>query len=338
MTQQVRDLFWLILLPLSWIYALAAALSLGLRGKKKSEISILSVGNIHIGGTGKTPVVIQIANHFKFKKIAILSRGYKSKSTQTGLKLEKKSSQGPRFFGDEPWLMAQSTESDVFVGANRIGLMEKFDIASSHQQVLLDDGFQHVQLQRNVNLLILPADENPWETACLPLGTLREGLLAIKRATLVVLTCSNEDSKWIKDWINLVSQVAPHSPCFLAIRKMCSVRDSQGTPLNSHQLRLGAFCGIARPQRFFEDLKKWGSIQLSKAYPDHHGYSLGDVLDLVEKAKSQSLDALLTTSKDFHKVSGFFSELGFPLYIAQIEYEFPDPFWKHLEEKCGHAC
>ena len=285
MAPLVRDLFWLVLLPLSWIYALGVNFSLRMRKRNNPGLLVISVGNIHLGGTGKTPLVIQLANHLKSKKPVILSRGYKSVSTKLGVQLDKQSQSGPIQFGDEPWVISHSTDSDVYVGANRFEVIQKFDLANRYQLALLDDGFQHVQLGRSINLLVLPGDENPWETACVPMGNLREGLLSVKRASLILITCSTGKSGWVQDWKNIVTQLAPGIPCFVGFRKAISVLNDQGESVNPGQIRFGAFCGIGRPQRFIDDLCQWAPVDFFRTYRDHHAYTKEDIKELIKMMK-----------------------------------------------------
>ena len=338
MTPIYRDLFWVVLLPVSWIYSVAVALALRIRRKTHTKIPVISVGNLHLGGTGKTPAVIQLSAHFRKKKPAILSRGYRSRFTKRGAKVEKNSLSGPRDFGDEPWEMSFSTSSDIFVGADRLNVLKKFDIQSSHGLIILDDGYQHVQISRAVNLLIIPGDENPWESACFPLGTLREGLGSIKRASLVGITASDPQSPWVEDWKQIISQIAPSTPLFVGVRKLASVSDAKGNEFNSQTTRFGAFCGIGRPQRFESDITHWARMDYVKSYADHHAYTKDDVQELIKKARACSIGALITTSKDFYKVADYFREADFPLLVARTGYEFQPDFWQLMNQMVEQAC
>lgn len=339
MTQTYRDFFWVILLPISWLYSLIVETSLKLRKKHDVSTCVISVGNLHLGGTGKTPLVSQIANYFEGKNTAIISRGYKSQLTSVGSKLDKNASKGPQEFGDEPWEMSRTTASDIYVGADRLNVIKNFNIPSQYDLVLLDDGFQHVQIKRTTNLLIVPGDDNPWESSCLPLGDLREGLSSIKRATLIGITCSDPNGAWLASWKKIISEIAPEIPCFIGVRKLRAVKDGRtGVKKNPESTRFGAFCGIGRPKRFLEDMESWATIFYSKTYPDHHAYTKKDVEALLEKAKELSLEAYITTAKDFYKVADFFREFNFPLLVAQTEYEFEAGFWKRMEKELGEAC
>jgi tetraacyldisaccharide 4'-kinase len=338
MAQLVRDLLWIALLPLSWLYSLAVDFTLRSRKRNNPGLLVIAVGNIHLGGTGKTPIVIQLANHLKSIKPVILSRGYKSASTKVGVQLDKQSKSGPTQFGDEPWVISHSTDSDVYIGANRFEVIQKFDLANRYQVALLDDGFQHVQLERTVNLLVLPGDDNPWETACIPLGNLREGLRSVKRATLILITCSNRNSAWVQDWKNIVSQLAPGVPCFVGLRKPVSVLDDQGEVVNPDQTRFGAFCGVGRPQRFIEDLSHWAPTEFLKTYPDHHAYTKDDIKELIKLAKDRAVEFFVTTEKDFFKVKDLFGEFDLPLRVAHTEYDLPLEFWETLEIRMRQAC
>jgi len=186
--------------------------------------------------------------------------------------------------------------------------------------------------------LVLPGDDNPWETACVPLGNLREGLSSVKRASLIVITCSNRNSAWVHDWKNIVSQVAPGVPCFVGLRKSVSVLDDQGKSVNPDQTRFGAFCGIGRPQRFMEDLSHWAPVDFLKTYRDHHAYTKDDIKGLIKLAKERAVEFLVTTEKDFFKVKDLFGEFDFPLRVAHTEYELTSEFWEILEIRLRQAC
>jgi len=299
---------------------------------------VISVGNIHLGGTGKTPIVIQLANYLKMRKCAVLSRGYKSQSTQLGAQLDRTSKNGPGQFGDEPWLISHLTNCDVYVGAKRWDLIKKFDLVSGYQILFLDDGFQHVQLERSIDVLVLPGDDNPWETAGVPLGSLREGLCSIRRASLILITCSNPHSDWVQDWKTIASHLAEGVPSFVGVRKAISVLNEHGEKLTADQRRYGAFCAIGRPERFFEDLGQWAPPDFFKTYRDHHAYSKADIEALIKLAKERSLEFFVTTEKDFYKVNEIFKEQGFPLKVAHTEYELPSAFWEALEVRIQKAC
>ncbi|NBX77251.1 MAG: tetraacyldisaccharide 4'-kinase [Proteobacteria bacterium] len=338
MARPVRDLLWLVLLPASWIYSLGVNITLRLRKRNDPGLFVISVGNIHLGGTGKTPVVIQLANHLASKNPVILSRGYKSQSTKIGVQLDRASAAGPRQFGDEPWVISHSTKSDVYVGANRFDLIRKYNLANRYQVAILDDGFQHVQLERSMNLLILPGDQSPWEMACVPLGDLREGLNSIKRASLILITCVHPDSRWIRDWKSLAGQLAPHAPCFVGMRKIISVLSEAGERVSLDKKKFGAFCGIGRPERFFEDLSQWGPIEVFKTFRDHHAYTKSEIEELIKTAKERAVEFFVTTEKDFFKVKDIFREFNFPLRVAHAEYELPKEFWETVDIRMRQAC
>lgn len=198
MLQTIRDFLWVVLLPISWAYSVAVQLSFRFKKAQSPQIPTISVGNLHSGGTGKTPLVIQIADHFSSKKPAILSRGYRAKLSSRGAKVDLGVNNGPALFGDEPWMMAQKAVASVYIGANRRQVLKSYQIEENHQLLILDDGFQHRQLNRGIDLVVIPGDEDPISSACLPAGTLREPLSSLKRASLVVITCSDSQAPQVE--------------------------------------------------------------------------------------------------------------------------------------------
>jgi tetraacyldisaccharide 4'-kinase len=329
MIQTIRDFFWVVFLPVSWVYSWSVLLSFRLKKTKSPKVPTISIGNIHSGGTGKTPLVIQIAAHYSDRKPAILSRGYRSKLSSQGARVDLGESNGPALFGDEPWMMANKGVATVYIGANRKKVLETYKIETNHQLLILDDGFQHRQLNREVDLVVIPGDESPLSSNCLPAGNLREPLRALKRATVVVITCANRNSPQLLKWKSLIAQTAPEVPVFLAERKSHWPADSR---------TWGAFCGIANPSRFKKDLDKTCKLQFFKSFRDHNNYSRRELEGLIKAATQASVNALLTTEKDFPKVESFFRERGVPLFAVPVSYELPDDFWAFLEKRIEKAC
>jgi tetraacyldisaccharide 4'-kinase len=163
----------------------------------------------------------------------------------------------------------------------------------------------------------------------LPAGNLREPLRALKRATVVVITCANRNSPQLLKWKSLIAQTAPEVPVFLAERKSHWPADSR---------TWGAFCGIANPSRFKKDLEKTCKLQFFKSFRDHNNYSRRELEGLIKAATQASVNALLTTEKDFPKVESFFRERGVPLFAVPVSYELPDDFWAFLEKRIEKAC
>jgi tetraacyldisaccharide 4'-kinase len=281
----------MLLWPLSLVYGAAASLRAwlykhGWRKQKRLNRPVISVGNLTTGGTGKTPMVIWLAEKLlaEGKRVAILSRGYHgSNGTSDEIELMKLRLEGRALFGVGPdrYAEGQRLESagvDVFV---------------------LDDGFQHLKLARDVDIVLVDSTRPLKNEFVLPAGRLREPRSALRRAHLVVLTRA-EQSKLRPDAI-------PSSPLFvtyLANSKLLGFR-KHGADNYLDTLRPSlvgpyfAFCGVGNPDALFADLQRWGlRLVGQRAFRDHHRYTSSEIEDLQREAGLAGASALVTTEKD----------------------------------------
>lgn len=285
---------------------------------------VISIGNLTVGGTGKTPVTAWIARLLiqQGKRVAVLSRGY-------GGQLQGRPtvvSDGQNILctakeaGDEPYLLASSVPGlMVVVGADRYqaGLLalEKLKPAV----ILLDDGFQHIRLKRDLNILLLDAAKPFGNGFTLPLGLLREPTRAMKRADFVIYTRHRPDL-----------QVAdPGLPYCCTRHQLTSFRRlDNGTELSCDtlkQARIAAFAGIARPQDFFDGLQQLGlTVTTTLALPDHAQYNSAQLAELEELVQASSPDWLVTTEKDGVKLAGLQLAWKDRLLTARLELQMLD--------------
>lgn len=317
----LRWLLW----PFSVVYGFAARVRLRLYARgvfktKRLRTPVISVGNLTVGGTGKTPMVIWLAEHFLAagKRVAILSRGYKG-SGETS---------------DEIALMKYRLNERVLfgVGANRFEqglLLEKHAV----DVFLLDDGYQHVQLARDVNLLLMDAAQPLGSEMLLPAGRLREPVSAMSRATLLVFTRTETSAGAAAAIAKLQGY-----PVFSAATRLLGFRRFGGGVQVLAPAEIGAgpffaFCGIGNPRAFFLDLQNWQiPIAGTKAFRDHHRYTAGEVHALVRSAQAAGARALVTTEKDAQNLGeAQFGET--PVFVAVIDLEiFPEAsFWESLQ-------
>ncbi len=279
----------------------------GLLRVKKLSKPVISVGNLTVGGTGKTPAVIMMAEMLlkMGKRPVILSRGYKKEgrdissvvSDGESLLLDRRQA------GDEPYMMAKRLkEVPVVVGSNRFdsGLLalERFEVDA----FILDDGFQRIQLHRDLNILLVDS-KNPFGNGHLfPRGILREPVEAAKRADLIIVTrCESGE-------VTIPPQLPPNIPIALAATETANLTDlKNGETLPIEVIKgkkIAAFCGIASPKSFADTLKEAGAeVVLFKPFPDHHHYSTGDIIALISEAKGLGADYIVTTEKDAVKLS-----------------------------------
>lgn len=274
------------LLPLTPLYAAAvAAKNLAYdRGWARAEQlrgPVISVGNLSVGGSGKTPLTIRLAEALREQGIAVdvLSRGYGRRSDSTA-KVDARGS--AEQFGDEPLLIARAG-IPVFVGDSRYeaGLLAERE-AGSPRVHLLDDGFQHRQVARDVDIVVLHRCD--FTDSLLPAGRLREGFCALGRAHFVVMREEDRD----------LEPELRRRGCDLPIWWM---RRTVELP-EAH--RVVAFCAVARPEEFFAELRRQGCDLLEvRAWRDHHAWTADDVAVLAALAQRYGADATLTTEKDW---------------------------------------
>jgi tetraacyldisaccharide 4'-kinase len=285
-----------LLLPLVPAYRLAIWLRERRTGARPNTIKrlrfpVVSIGNLSTGGAGKTPLTMALAEALTRRGLLVdvLSRGY-GRRAQIPARVALAGT--AEEFGDEPLLIAREADVPVYVAGQRYdaGLLAEGDataVAVLGQKPrplvhLLDDGFQHRQLHRSVDILLL--DRKDWRDWLLPAGNLREPLTALRRATVIAIPADDPDLEGnLKAW-------RWEGPVWRLTRKM-EIPAVDGP--------VAAFCGIARSHQFFDGLEA-GGLQLAvrKAFPDHYAYTESDLDRLAKQAVAAGAVALVTTAKD----------------------------------------
>ncbi len=316
-----------LLLPLTPLYAAALALKKqffqrGWLKQNRLESTVISIGSVSAGGAGKTPMVLMLARILRHRGYAvrILTRGYK-RSSSTTMRVEP--FDDAAWQGDEPVLLAQRSGVPVFVGADRYmaGVMAEHGEPSEKQVVhLLDDGFQHRKLARDVDIVLLTQADV--EDTLLPAGNLREPLSAIADADVVVLREEEADS------LRTVVAGLAHpgkAPAIWVIRRTLSLGEGGEVALPTKPL---AFCGIARPENFIKMLAAHGYEPMDTViFPDHHAYASADVHHLLARARQVEANGFVTTEKDAVKLTPILRdhlETVGPIVIARLNVELID--------------
>ncbi len=322
-----------LLTPFSQVYGVVALARARLyqRGSlKQHRLSrpVISVGNLSVGGTGKTPLVALMARMMLRRGLrpSILTRGYRRRSPERLVALSPASSRqtDPRVSGDEAALLASALpEIPIVISRDRYQAgqfaEEKFQV-DVH---LLDDGFQHLRLARTLDIVALDATQALLDQRLLPAGRLREPLSALRRADLMVLTRTElADSSGIEETIR---HVRPDAPVFHSQVSLVSLVDAfNGASVPAEALagrRVFAFCGIGNPRAFFQDLERWGfKLSGTRTFHDHHVYGAADSSALIDGARRAGAEALVTTEKD---LMNFHSPWGaeIPRYACAIQLE-----------------
>lgn len=320
------------LLPLAAVFRAAVALRHAAyrRGWLKTRHltrPVISVGNLTVGGTGKTPLVAWLARRLLASghKPSILTRGYGRRGTRMiVLAPQPGRIPDPREVGDEPaWLARKLPEVPIIVGVDRY---EAGRVAEDRFRVdihVLDDGFSHLALARDIDLVILDSTVDLSREALLPAGRRREPCGALTRADLVVLTRTE-----IADPAPLEARIGdanPHARVFHSRTKLCRlVEGRSGTARAPDALKekpVYAFCGIGNPGAFLSNLQGWGfSIAGFEPFRDHHVYRDAELRQLSARARESGAGALVTTEKDAMNLpANWPAEL--PVVVCEIEAE-----------------
>jgi tetraacyldisaccharide 4'-kinase len=283
-------------------------------GAQRLRWPVVSIGNLSVGGAGKTPLVICLARLLERDGFRpdVLSRGYRRSSKE----IERVDSAGDaERFGDEPLLIACAAGVPVYVGASRYeaGLLAEAELKGEGRHVhLLDDGFQHRQLARDVDIVVM--HRNDLHDRLLPAGRLREPLSSLERADVIVLR--GEDAEL-------------ESTLRVYVGKDCRFWRVQRTlQTSSPAKRALAFCSIARPAEFFAALAAAGvEVVERKSFRDHHRYTAADIDRLAELGRRHGCDAFVTTAKDEVKLDGAMRlrlNTVAPLRVASLVVEMED--------------
>lgn len=264
---------------------------------------VVSIGNITVGGTGKTPFTILFAKIFENEvKVAVASRGYRSKAEHLKTPLVVSRGGGPlhpaEVCGDEPYLLAENLKPvHVYAGKNRI-LSSNMAAQDGVQMMILEDGMQHRQLARDLDIVLLDGKDPFGKGAFLPYGLLRDDPRSLSRADLIVLRGATH-------FLEIKEQVAHYTQA-----PVIGVRMVVESPQDLSGKKVGVFCGIANPEQFLDTVKGLGAeVVAEKFFPDH---TLGDLDAFAQKCRSLGAAMLLCTEKDRVKLSSL-SDIILPI-------------------------
>ena len=319
---------------------------------------VISIGNLTVGGTGKTPVVEKFARALQKggRRVAILSRGYKSVDRRRKKSLwESLLSQGPEnpprvvsdgksvlldsaTAGDEPFMLASNLRGvAVVVDKDRVkaGLhaLKELDVYT----LLLDDGLQYLHLKHRLDIVLIDRQAPFGNEHLLPRGTLREPPRNLRRASYIFITkCSGEINDDLIQRIRRYNRTAEiiecrHTPLYLR-----HVYKDERLPLDYLKgLYIGSFCGIAAPESFEEGLRNLGAnIELSRHFADHHRYSENELSQFLQRCIRRDVSAVITTEKDAVRFP-VIDPLEVPIYYLRVEIEIlsGQETWEHCVQR-----
>ncbi len=330
---------YLLSLPYGWaVRARAFFYSLRLLKTKQLSRPVISIGNITVGGTGKTPLVMALAEGLIKRGIptAILSRGYRGKKGSGPLVTDgQRILLSPEESGDEPFLMASALQGiPVLIGKDRLKNGEMAIGRFPIRGFLLDDGFQHLPLHRDLNILLVDSHIGFGDGHLLPRGILREPLSHLRRADLFLLTKA-EDPERCGPLKSKLRQIHPSSSIFHSYYEPAGLIRPDGKFEPLHLLKgkkVLALSGIASPTYFSTLLRKCGmEVVAEMIFPDHHRYTAPDLTSVLQKVKG--VDWVVTTEKDMVKLKKLSID-PLPLLALRIEMKIreEEEFYKRVME------
>ncbi len=301
----------------------------GFADSLKLKTPVVSIGNLTVGGTGKTPITQMIIDYYKEKLVrtAVVGRNYKAQLRGTA-KVEPEKKFAAQFYGDEPTLLASTNpEVGVFVGPRKWKAAEQAETQMKPDVILMDDGFQHRALFRDLDLVLLDATVPDEDYELLPKGRAREALSSLARADFVLLTKTNLAKE------EKIEQIKSKLPANL---KILEVAYRLAGEMEEAGLKAMAFAGLARPESFKTSIQQDTLYQLLDfvSFPDHHIYTEQEIDRLLRQKKEVGADVLLLTEKDWVKVKNLVGESS-EFRVLQLKTHFLGPveeFYASLDQ------
>jgi tetraacyldisaccharide 4'-kinase len=295
----------------------------GIFRRRRLDGTVISVGNLTVGGTGKTPMVLWLAERLaeEGRRPAILTRGYRGVG---------RAGEPDMNTADEAALLRErlGSRAQIAVGKERYASGRRLE-QQGVRWFVLDDGFQHLALQRDADIVLVDATEPFGGGHLLPVGRLREPRSALSRADVVVITRA-ENAPAVE---TIVHRYTP-APVFYAHTAFDSVVPVSAPALAAPELdvirtKVFAFCGIGNSGAFFDDLRRWGFLVTGqRSFRDHHRYSVSDMAHLERAATESKAEAMICTEKDLFNLRGV-AAARLPIYACRIRLQLSDSegFW-----------
>ena len=328
-----RQAAWLwLLLPVSWLYGFITVLrrqayKIGLLASYRPPIPVMVIGNITVGGSGKTPLIIELVTHLQKQgiKVGVISRGYGGDSSQMPALVHADSL--PSVVGDEPSLIVNMTGTAMAVCPNREqAITTLLKAYPGLQLIIADDGLQHYALQRDIEWIVVDASRGFGNQQLLPTGFLRESMSRLQGANVVyhekvemVATDNNQAQS---------NRLTMHLKADKLQLLWSSAAEIDGLNVTEEKMpmppmpnsRVHAVSGIGYPQRFFDTLLSLGFDVIGHAYPDHYDFSLSELLQYTEQP-------IIVTSKDAVKIKALLIDATSGQPLSQEYQELVSRIW-----------
>lgn len=317
-----------LLRPLSFLYSRIVGVrnqlfDRGVFGVYKAPVPVISIGNITVGGTGKTPITDFCLKSLaaQGKKVAVISRSYRADASAPSL-VDVSHPFAARYFGDEPVLLAQANpQVSVFVGPSKWQTARHAVSQDSFDLLIVDDGFQHRRLFRDLNIVILDATESLANYEVLPEGRARETWANLERADVLILSKCNLARE---DELKALEDRLPHNKevLYFGYEILRCVNVANKSEISHEDLagkKLFLVSAIARPDVFERMMGELGElVPQSMHFRDHHQYSEADIKNIENEFRKSGADLLVTTEKDAVKLRHLFKDASL-LWSASLE-------------------
>jgi tetraacyldisaccharide 4'-kinase len=296
---------------------------------RRVDVPVISIGNITVGGTGKTPMVISLAEELLTRglRVAVLARGYMGDAIAFDDQHRDQAVAAWSRANDEALVLRQRCpRAEVYLNPDRVAAARRA-VEAGADCLLLDDGFQHRRLGRDLDLVLIDATRPFGSGQMLPRGLLREPLASLKRAGLIVLTRSDEVAPTEANaLLHRLGQLSGGRPVVRARQRvvgLCDVKGRDVEHIEPSSMLAIAFAGIGNFPSFRRTVESLGvCVRAAFEFPDHHHYTDEDIAGLVDAAARHEANILLTTEKDAVKLVGRWPEGSCPLRALRIAVEF----------------
>ncbi|MGB6925299.1 tetraacyldisaccharide 4'-kinase [Psychrobacter sp.] len=346
-----RQAVWLwLLLPVSWLYGFITLLrrqayKAGLLSSYRAPIPVMVIGNISVGGSGKTPLIIALVSYLQKKgvKVGVISRGYGGDTSQMPALVSATSL--PHIVGDEPCLIAHMTGAAMAVCPNRQQAIAALLKAEPDLQLIIaDDGLQHYALNRDIEWIVVDAARGFGNKQLLPTGFLREPMSRLEGANVIYhekpstdLTQTSRSSNKIQSTDRLTMHLQADELQRLWNHTSSTAQLNSVKPTNNS--RVHAVSGIGYPQRFFDTLGSIGFEVVGHPYPDHYDFGLSELLQysdypiVVTSKDAVKIRALLSAYTAAQSLSDEYIELVSRLWVLPVTAILSDSCYDTLDEQ-----